>query len=98
MGRRRRRDVDHCRGRGDGEPPAEGSGGIPGTVQSGDYVGELSLLRGQPRAANVTAGPDGVRGLILRGAELHAILEERPEAAMAMLATLAERLGTDWDQ
>jgi CRP-like cAMP-binding protein len=56
------------------------------------------LLRGQPRAANVTAGPEGVRGLILRGAELHAILEERPEAAMAMLATLAERLATDWNQ
>jgi HEAT repeat protein len=76
----------------------EGSGGPIRTVRSGDYVGELSLLRGQPRAANVTAGPEGVRGLILKRAELHAILEERPEAAMAMLATLAERLGTDWDR
>ena len=78
--------------------PQEGSGGHIRTVRSGDYVGELSLLRGQPRAANVTAGPEGVRGLILRGAELHAILEERPEAAMAMLAALAERLATDWNQ
>ena len=49
-------------------------------------------------AADVTAGPEGVRGLVLRGAELHAILEERPEVAMAMLATLAERLGTNWDR
>jgi CRP-like cAMP-binding protein len=78
--------------------PQDGSGGPIRTVRSGDYVGELSLLRGQPRAANVTAGPEGVRGLILRGAELHAILEERPEAAMAMLATLAERLAADWNQ
>jgi HEAT repeat protein len=78
--------------------PQEGSGVPIRTVRSGDYVGELSLLRGQPRSANVTAGPEGVRGLILRGAELHAILEERPEAAMAMLATLAERLGTDWNR
>jgi hypothetical protein len=78
--------------------PQEGSPGPIRTVRSGDYVGELSLLRGQPRTANVTAGPEGVRGLILRGAELHAILEERPEAAMAMLATLAERLGTDWNR
>jgi HEAT repeat protein len=77
--------------------PQEGSGGPIRTVRSGDYVGELSLLRGQPRVANVTAGPEGVRGLILRGAELHAILEERPEAAMAMLAALAERLATDWN-
>ncbi|HEX5576142.1 MAG TPA: HEAT repeat domain-containing protein, partial [Gemmatimonadales bacterium] len=78
--------------------PQEGSVGAISTVRSGDYVGELSLLRGQPRAANVTAGPEGVRGLILRGAELHAILEERPEAAMAMLVTLAERLATDRNQ
>jgi HEAT repeat protein len=77
--------------------PQKGSGTPVRTVRSGDYVGELSLLRGQPRAANVTAGPEGVRGLILSGAELHAILEERPEAAMAMLATLAERLATDWN-
>jgi hypothetical protein len=76
----------------------DGSGGPIRTVRSGDYVGELSLLRGQPRAANVTAGPEGIRGLTLRGAELHAILEERPEAAMAMLATLAERLAADWNQ
>jgi CRP-like cAMP-binding protein len=78
--------------------PQQGSGGLIRTVRSGDYVGELSLLRGQPRVADVTAGPEGVRGLILRGAELHAILEERPEAAMAMLATLAERLGADWNR
>jgi CRP-like cAMP-binding protein len=78
--------------------PQEGSGIPVRTVRSGDYVGELSLLRGQPRTADVTAGPEGVRGLILRGAQLHAILEERPEAAMAMLATLAERLGTDWNR
>jgi HEAT repeat protein len=78
--------------------PQEGSPGPIRTVRSGDYVGELSLLRGQPRTANVTAGPEGVRGLILRGAELHAILEERPEAAMAMLAALAERLAADWNR
>jgi CRP/FNR family transcriptional regulator, cyclic AMP receptor protein len=78
--------------------PQEGSAGFIRTVRSGDYVGELSLLRGQPRSADVTAGPEGVRGLILSGAELHAILDERPEAAMAMLATLAERLGTVWNR
>jgi CRP/FNR family transcriptional regulator len=78
--------------------PHQGSETPLRTVRSGDYVGELSLLRSQPRTANVTAGPKGVRGLILRRAELHAILEERPETAMAMLATLAERLATEWNQ
>ena len=35
-----------------------------------------------------------MRGLVIGGAGLKAILLERPDAAMAMLATLAERLGT----
>jgi hypothetical protein len=33
-----------------------------------------------------------VRGLVVVGEGLKAILRERPEAAMAMLATLAERI------
>jgi HEAT repeat protein len=60
----------------------------------GQHVGELALLSGRPRAADVIAGPDGVHGLVLGEGELRAILEERPEVAMAMLATLAERLAT----
>ena len=61
---------------------------------AGDHVGELALLRGKPRSSDVTAGPDGVHTLVLRSPELQAILEERPEVAMAMLGTLADRLAT----
>lgn len=64
------------------------------TYGPGDHVGELAMLRGRPRASDVTAGPDGVHCLMLRGPEFQAILEERPEVAMAMLGTLAERLAT----
>lgn len=64
------------------------------TYVPGDHVGELALLRRRPRASDVTAGPDGMHALALRGPELQAILEERPEVAMAMLGTLAERLAT----
>lgn len=64
------------------------------TYGPGDHVGELAMLRGQPRASDVTAGPDGVHCLMLRAPEFQAILEERPEVAMAMLGTLAERLAT----
>ncbi len=60
---------------------------------AGDHIGELAVLREQPRAATVVADGD-VRGLIIDGVGLKAILRERPEAAMAMLATLAERIGT----
>lgn len=61
---------------------------------AGQHVGELALLRQGTRAADVTAGVEGVHALALGASELLAILEERPEVAMAMLATLAERLGT----
>ena len=61
---------------------------------AGELVGELAFLRRAPRSADVVAGDDGVQGLVLGSSELQGILEERPEVAMSMLATLAERLGT----
>ncbi len=58
---------------------------------AGEHIGELAVLRERPRAATVTAdGP--VHGLLIGGAALKSILRERPDAAMAMLATLAERI------
>ncbi len=60
---------------------------------AGEHIGELAVLRERPRAATVSAdGP--VHGLIIGGAALTSILRERPDAAMAMLATLAERIST----
>jgi HEAT repeat protein len=64
------------------------------TYGPGDHIGELAVLREQRRIATVIAEPPGVRGLAIAGSGLKAILRERPEAAMAMLATLAERIAT----
>jgi hypothetical protein len=60
----------------------------------GDHVGELSLLRGVPRVADVIADTAGATGLALDATSFRAIVDGRPEVAMAMLATLAERIGT----
>jgi hypothetical protein len=40
----------------------------------------------------VTAGEQRVRTLVIGGEGLQSILRERPAAAMAMLAALAERI------
>ena len=62
------------------------------TYHVGEHVGELSLLTGGRRSADVHAGSDGLHGLILGKSELIAILEERPAVALGMLGTLASRL------
>ncbi|MEX1170470.1 MAG: HEAT repeat domain-containing protein [Chloroflexota bacterium] len=71
---------------------ADGSERLIRRYESGDHIGELAVLRERPRAASVIAEGDVVRALVIDGENLKAILRERPEAAMAMLATLAERI------
>jgi len=58
----------------------------------GEHVGELALLGAGVRSADVEAGDRVVHGLVLDKAHLMSVLEERPEVAMGMLATLARRL------
>lgn len=62
------------------------------TYGSGEHVGELSLLTGGRRSADVEAGDVGLHGLVVGKSELIAILEERPAVAVGMLGTLAARL------
>jgi CRP-like cAMP-binding protein len=64
------------------------------TLKAGEHIGELAILREQPRSASVVADGESVRTLVIRGAELKAILRDRPEVAMAMLGSLAQRMST----
>ena len=58
----------------------------------GGVVGELSIFRGLPRSADVVAGPEGVTGLVIGARTLEHILQERPQIALGMLATLADKI------
>jgi HEAT repeat protein len=62
------------------------------TYGAGQHVGELSLLGGGSRSADVIAGDDGLHGVVINKVDLLSILEERPTVALGMMATLAQRL------
>lgn len=70
----------------------DGAQQIIETYGEGEHVGELSLLAGGQRSADVLAGDSGLHGLTVGKDELMAILEERPRVALGMLGTLAGRL------
>jgi CRP/FNR family transcriptional regulator, cyclic AMP receptor protein len=62
------------------------------SIKVGDYFGELSLIDGEPRSADVVAGEDGLRTFALNKWAFETLLEEHPEVAVPMLHVLAARL------
>jgi hypothetical protein len=62
-------------------------------LRSGEHLGELAILREQPRSASVRALID-TRTLVLGGQALRSILEDRPQVGLAMLASLAEQMSS----
>jgi CRP-like cAMP-binding protein len=67
--------------------------GVPiGQVGPGDYFGELSLIDGGPRTADVVAGPEGMETFALTKWTFNDLLEENPEVAVSMLRVVTARL------
>jgi CRP-like cAMP-binding protein len=60
-------------------------------LESGDFFGEISLLDGKTRSANVTA-IENSELLLLRRGDFLQILEDYPQIAIALLKKLAARL------
>ena len=63
------------------------------TLGQGDFFGELSVLDGQPRLAQVIAEGETVC-LALATWDLEAVINEQPSVALALLRGLAGRLRT----
>ncbi len=64
-------------------------------LQPGAYFGEISLIDGRPRSADVVAGEGGLRTLALSKWTFEDLLEKHPEIAVPMLRVLAARLRAD---
>lgn len=60
-------------------------------LESGDFFGELSLLDGKARSANVTAIEDS-EVLLLRRGDLLKLIEDYPQIAIGLLKELAARI------
>lgn len=60
----------------------------------GEHIGEVAMLRHQPRSLTATAGGDGMHGLALDCRLLESLVEQRPQIAGAMLRTLADILAS----
>jgi CRP-like cAMP-binding protein len=61
------------------------------TLGAGEFFGELSVLDGQPRSAQVVAAEPTVC-LALSTWEFEAVVRERPDVALAIMRGLAARL------
>jgi len=58
----------------------------------GDYFGELSLVDGGPRSAEVAAGDEGMTTFALAKWTFQQLLDTHPELAVPMLRVMARRL------
>ncbi|HEX6886874.1 MAG TPA: cyclic nucleotide-binding domain-containing protein [Candidatus Nanopelagicales bacterium] len=56
------------------------------------YFGELSLIDGKPRSADVSAGPDGLRTFAMPKWGFDELLRDHPEVALPMLRALCAKL------
>jgi CRP-like cAMP-binding protein len=63
-----------------------------GSLGAGEYFGELSLIDGQPRSADVIAGDDGLSTFALPRWSFNELLGDHPEIAVPILRVVVSRL------
>jgi CRP-like cAMP-binding protein len=68
------------------------NGKTVGALAPGAYFGELSLIDGGPRSADVVAGGEGLEAITLSNWAFEDLLKHHPEVAVPMLKVLVARL------
>jgi CRP-like cAMP-binding protein len=81
----------------DGEVRVELPSGRSVGLEAGDYFGEMALLDGAPRSADITAADDVIVMVIGRAA-FAKLLRREPQMAAVLLRTLARRLRAAQEQ
>jgi CRP/FNR family cyclic AMP-dependent transcriptional regulator len=76
----------------DGRARIDVGGVTHATLGPGEYFGELSLIDGAPRSADVLAADGGLTTLAISKWTFDDLLEKHPEVAVPMLRVLAARL------
>jgi CRP/FNR family cyclic AMP-dependent transcriptional regulator len=75
-----------------GDATVEVNGQAVDRLAVNDYFGELALIDGQPRSADVVAGQAGTRTWSLGKLEFDKVVEEHPEVLLPMLKVVVARL------
>lgn len=75
----------------DGTARVVPTGRRPITLKAGDSFGEMALLDGAPRSADVTADSE-VTAMVVGRAAFAKLLRREPQIALVLLRTLAARL------
>jgi len=76
----------------DGSAEVTVDGREVGSLKTGDYFGEMSLIDGSTRSATVTSGPDGATAFRLSPVAFTDLISQHPHTAMLLLKGLVARV------
>jgi CRP-like cAMP-binding protein len=76
----------------DGTVEVEVNGESRPPIGAGGYFGEISLIDGQGRSANLTAGPDGVTTFAISQLSFSPLIDKHPALARTLLKALTVRI------
>jgi CRP-like cAMP-binding protein len=75
-----------------GDAEVQVNGHVVDRLAVDDYFGELALIDGQPRSADVFAGQSGITTWSLGKLEFDKVVEEHPEVLLPMMKVVVARL------